>query len=43
MLGSGWTGIQKCIDITVPSGLRLGLGWVNLETLSWDSIGSYLT
>ena len=40
MLGSGWTGIQKCIDITVPSGLRLGLGWVNLETISWDSIGN---
>ena len=43
MLGSGWTGIQKCIDITVPSGLRLGLGWVNLEAISWDSIGSNLT
>ncbi|XP_023349425.1 cell division control protein 48 homolog B isoform X2 [Eurytemora carolleeae] len=39
--GSGWTGIQKCIDITVPSGLRLGLGWVNLETISWDSIGEW--
>jgi len=31
--------IQKCIDQTIPSGLRQGLGWVNLEKVSWDTIG----
>jgi len=34
-----WPSIQKCIDMTIPSGLRLGIGWVNLEKIPWDSIG----
>jgi len=34
-----WGTIQKCLDITTPSGLKLGLGCVNLEKISWQSIG----
>ena len=34
-----WSVIQQCIDQTIPSGLKLGLGWVNFEKVSWDSIG----
>lgn len=41
MFVDDWSSVQKCIDITVPSGLRQGLGWVNLDKISWDSIGTF--
>ena len=36
-----WEAVEKCVEVTVPAGLRAGLGWISAEKIPWSAIGGH--